>query len=434
MNSYLNIFKTYAKENRQHQLENDLTRALGICLQEDNLFFHEVLKRILGNSKYYNQMFEDPEGETNIRINIQQPTSQIEGFSHLFAVSLSEHVMDETTFWEQSNHAEYNPICDLVIQINEVVIIVEAKRDNVDCTAQLYNQAHNIMVQNEIPEEDRKAVITPVDLNWPKLMDLTVKVFGVEKATGNPSRFVDDFIKLIRDHNFRWLPEPSIGSLLAPRKPSIRRRIESALKEVVKTSDLSSLANRLGFDFPHSWANEVLFDIDNEGGLGISIYPGNTKGQGRGLFHKEPQFQSFLEIRGERYDLDIMRHIKLSSFSSYFTGLWFYEDKLETELYTSENFGQYTGRNKIGEDWDTLAALFDRHFKKDFDWREECSWEQKVIHSNRTQFDISFGYEISITIPFSTLQEIDTQKSDLAPLVNLLQSAHQAFADQLLLP
>ena len=58
MNSHLNIFRTYAKENRRYQLENDLTRALAICMQEDSLFFHEILKAIL-DAKYSNELFND---------------------------------------------------------------------------------------------------------------------------------------------------------------------------------------------------------------------------------------------------------------------------------------------------------------------------------------------------------------------------------------
>ncbi len=52
MNAHLNVFKTYTKKERTHQLENDLTRALAICLQEDPLFFHEILKLIFEDSKY----------------------------------------------------------------------------------------------------------------------------------------------------------------------------------------------------------------------------------------------------------------------------------------------------------------------------------------------------------------------------------------------
>ena len=37
MNSHLNIYRTYTEINRKYQLENDLTRALAIALQEDSL-------------------------------------------------------------------------------------------------------------------------------------------------------------------------------------------------------------------------------------------------------------------------------------------------------------------------------------------------------------------------------------------------------------
>jgi hypothetical protein len=53
MNSHLNVFKTYTKSNRVYQLENDLTRAFAICMQENSLFFHEVLQFILIDSNYF---------------------------------------------------------------------------------------------------------------------------------------------------------------------------------------------------------------------------------------------------------------------------------------------------------------------------------------------------------------------------------------------
>ena len=46
MNRHLNLFKTYTKEDRNYQLENDLTRAFAITLLENQLFLHEVLKQI----------------------------------------------------------------------------------------------------------------------------------------------------------------------------------------------------------------------------------------------------------------------------------------------------------------------------------------------------------------------------------------------------
>ena len=143
MNKHLNIFTTYAKDNRSYQLENDLTRSLAICLQEDALFFHEVLKSIFSGSGLFDQLFEDLDGETNIQVEIQKQASQISEFDKVYAVTLSEAVM--SNFWDQNDNTEYDPVCDLVITVNNVLIVIEAKRDNIDCTAQLYNQVFNIL-------------------------------------------------------------------------------------------------------------------------------------------------------------------------------------------------------------------------------------------------------------------------------------------------
>ena len=53
MNSHLNIFKTYTATDREHQLENDLTRALAICFQEDPLFFHKILEDMFSSTLYW---------------------------------------------------------------------------------------------------------------------------------------------------------------------------------------------------------------------------------------------------------------------------------------------------------------------------------------------------------------------------------------------
>jgi len=171
MNSHLNVFKTYTNSQRTYQLENDLTRAFAISLQEDSLFFHEILKEILKGTKFYNQLFDSLENETTISIDIQKRASQISEYEHIFAITLSE--TEIRNFWESQHNRNYDPICDLVIKINDIYLIIEAKRDNYDCTAQLYNQVLNILnSENEkissLSKEEHENIITPFDLNWTK--------------------------------------------------------------------------------------------------------------------------------------------------------------------------------------------------------------------------------------------------------------------------
>lgn len=435
MNSHLNIFKSYSNKNRSYQLENDLTRALAISLQEDSLFFHEIIKEILKGTNFYNQLFESIESETSVNINIQQRTSQISGFDHIFAISLSESEIDD--FWSQNNNKYYDPICDLVIQINNIVFVFEAKRDDVNCTHQLYNQILNITKSEDESKEFNKEnygeTITPFDFNWPKLMAIAIKVSSFEKTMNSQNRFLSDFISLVKQHNFRWLPEPSISALQPSNKKAILRRIESTIEEYAKISKINRLNynDRLGLEFYKSWAKEILFSINDKGSLIVGIYPGNTKAQGYSLFSKNPKFREKLNILGYEYHITYSYHVKMTSFQKYFQGLWFSESDLKKPLYTKENFLKFTGRKKRGEQWTQLSFLFDDHLN--YNWKKQCDWENSIINSGKNQFDISFGYEIHIEIPFDKLKQLDQKQSELDNLINLINDIYNSFSDNLLI-
>ena len=189
MNSHLNIFKTYTNSYRVFQLENDLTRAFAITLQEDSMFFNEVIKEVFKDSKYYSQLFDSLESETTITIDIQKQTSKISDYEHIFAITLSDSEIGD--FWKKDHGRKYDPICDLLIEIRGVYLVIEAKRDAIDCTEQLYNQVLNIVSSEDenvksLNENEHGNIITPFDLNWKKLMAIAVKVLSFQKSFGNP--------------------------------------------------------------------------------------------------------------------------------------------------------------------------------------------------------------------------------------------------------
>lgn len=429
MNTHLNIFNSYSKSNRQYQLENDLTRALAICMQENSLFFNDVLKDIFDQTNYFGEFFNDMETNNEITISIQNSSNNITDFDKLFAVSLSEHSMREDHFWNQKHETVYDPICDIVIRINQIVIIIEAKRDNVDCAAQLYNQAFNICKKNDISLDAMRDFIHPVDMNWPKLMEKAVKVHSFETATGAQNRFLKDFIDLVKKHNFRWLPEPSIFAVSQDNTRAIQRRIESAINELSNSDRYKKLEynDRLGLYFDQPWAHEMLFDISDKGDLRIIIYPGNTKSQGKYIFGSDPHLKEVITINNKDYKVLKSYHIKFTSFQSYFTGLWFNETELKKDLYTKDNFWKYCGRKKRGKDWNDIEALFNDCFIPTYNWKDVCHWESKIINSGKNQFDLSFGYELYIQIPFNELRQVDQNKSDLSGLTNLIESTFNAF-------
>jgi hypothetical protein len=432
MNKHLNIFRTYTKEDRAYQLENDLTRSLAICFQEDSFFFYEVLKIIFDQTDSL-ALFDHLDQDVKTLIEIQKRSSDINEFDRVFAVSLSEHEMSD--FWSQNNNSNFDPICDMVITIDNILIVIEAKRDNVDCTEQLYNQVFNIFKNKKMAIEDNKNRIFPVDLNWKKLMTIAVKVASFEKTMGNSNRFLSDFIDLVRNHNFEWLPEPCLNSLVLSNTSAIYRRIETAITEFCKEKDeVEELPyrDRLGCRFTKDWANELLFSIDKKkDSLNVAIYPGNTKGQGYSLFNKNTTFKSSLEIDGECYELTTTHHIKFTG-QSYITGLWLCADDFQKTLYTKENFDK-TGRKKRGgNDWDDVVKLLDTYIKQEFKWKDKCCWKEKLIDSDRTLFNLSFGYEISMSIPFDRLKQIDKEQNNINPLVAFVEKIYGAFENDLL--
>lgn len=438
MNSHLNIFKTYAKKNRTYQLENDLTRSLAICLQEDTLFFHEFFKLIFNNSKkdFFNQFFDSIDSENEINIDIQINSEKVTNFDYIFAISLSENEMLE--FWSQTNEKDYDPICDLVIKINNIIVVIEAKRDNVNCTAQLYNQIFNICKTNfkdeVFNERNFNERIIPYDLNWKKLMVMSSKVASFEKSTNNTNRFLTDFIELIKNHNHNWLPESTISSLKPENKILIEKRIESAIIELCKQTDINKLQyhDRLGIEFQNPWAQEILFSINEKGDLICAIYPGNTKGQGYHLFSTDPKFEDEIVILNTEYEVGIIHHIKFTSFQKYFTGLWFGDKDLYKNLYTRSNFENFTGRKKRNKHWNEIKNLFNEHLN--FDWKSQCKWNELIENSGKNQFDLSFGYEVTITIAFEKLNSLDKKRENLTPLVNLLTEINNRFKDKLMKP
>lgn len=429
MNSHLNLFRTYTKENRRYQLENDLTRALAISLQEDSLFLHEVLHSIL-EENMMGQLFNDSSSSNNIDIQIQLNNFNITEVDQIVAVSLSEHIMTADHFWKQNHQVEYDCICDIVIRIDNIAIIIEAKRDTVDCTAQLYNQAFNIYKNNRIDEakDEFEKKVTPRDLNWAKLMQIAVKVNNIKKATKTSNRFISDFIDLVFTHNHTWFPEVALNSISNTKSPSIYRRFETAINELCKSQQLEKLhyPNRLGIRFRKPWAQEILFSTNDKGSLVVAIYPGNTKQQGSYLFQHDPKVKANISVNGSDFEVDRMYHIKFSSFQRYFAGLWFYDDKLKVPLYTNQNFWKYCGRNYIGKNWSDLELLFNDSFISEFDWKDQCKWGTETFNK-KTQFDLSFGYELSCEIPFEMLKQIDTNQKDISGLTQLIGSIYNEF-------
>ncbi|WP_299061705.1 hypothetical protein [uncultured Polaribacter sp.] len=427
MNSHLNLFKTYTKENKERQLENDLTRAFAICLLENNMFLHSILKTVLKESVYSN-LFSNFEGKSNLKIDIQKRVNELESFDKLYAVSVSGFKMKTDDFYAQTFTTEFQPITDMVISIDNVVVIFEVKRDNTDCTAQLFNQALNALKTQDKNNIINISTVTAVDLCWSKLVKLSLKINNFQKSINNTSRFLNDFIEFVKTHNYRWFPELPLSAVKLNKNLN---RVEDRIKTAISNSNYESLVNRIGFKINVGWASEVIFRLDKSvNTFDAYIYPGNTKGQGYSLFTKEgePKFVHEIHLNGNTFKIEKSFHIKFTSFQKYFQGLEGKNSDTILPMITKANFRKISGRKKRGaNNWKNVEVFFDKHLKPEYEWRGKCNWIDGILKSGKNQFDLSLGFMLRIKIPFEILQNVDTSENNIIPLIEFLEKIKNEF-------
>ena len=445
MSKFMNMFRFYANEDKNYQLENDLTKALAVTLQENNLFLFKALEDLLTKDDF-KKIINSDFSTSSIEISIQRDTKTISKPDKVYAISVSENELDINSFLKHSEGVINTEITDLVIEINnnettnnfKVALIFEVKRNNVNTSRQLFDQVISIFRSKDDEFDFDQFIINEAedliqvkDWSWQKVMSTAHQIHNFQQLMQNKSKILEDFIELVVDHNQLWKPKTSLEQTPATFNRVIKERIKLAVPEAFRLnySDRNGLVlNEV------SWANElIIYDYlaKENPTIQFSVYPANTKAQGQVIFNKSenPIIKKELIIMGIPYQVEVNYHLKFSSFQSFFTSIDFIEnDLLKDPIYTRDNFKKYAGRRlRNDNDWLEVQNFFDQYFKPEFDWRKKCNWQNKVIGSKRSRFDLSFSYACSINIDYKNLQQHDTDVDDLSKLTEYLLAVKEEF-------
>jgi hypothetical protein len=180
------------------------------------------------------------------------------------------------------------------------------------------------------------------------------------------------------------------------------------------------------------WANEIkpAFESHDDGVrnyLALTVWPGNTKGQGWKIYRGSLDWttRDNLGIRGRNYSLVTTFYIKFCHFSAFVSGFNFTLNDLidpERPIHTKNNYDHQSGLWRR-EDWTELQAFFDNHLKSEFDWREKALWEEKFAQKHgRTELTVSFGWQVTLWVPFAEIAVLDTTLDDPGPAAALLNN------------
>lgn len=453
MNRHLNLFRAFSQEQSKENIEDNLSRALVLCLKHNDLFFHEFIQTILLESKNqedYDYLFANPSEKDQAEIDIQIDVTTLNEneFKRIYAISVTTENLSMLDFFNYSfnGHKKYTPITDIFISINDIAFVFEVKRWGEDCRQQLYNQIFKLTTKDQ--KEDSKSIqqipnqeiVVPLSLDWKRIMTLATIANNFCNIVNSPNQFLKDFIGLVQSFNTNWLPITPFASI--PNTPNMdakrNQRLIAAINNVPEFMEPLNYNDRSGFGVNFGWAKEILpyFERDSKGNLSLNVYiwPGNTKGQGWKVFYSEKVDDLYnnkeVVINGKPFQLKIEHEIKFSHFNRYVSELDFKSSDTLLDLVTTENFEKYSGKYNR-EEWPKLEAFFDNHFKKEFNWREVCKWDEKFVNTNRNYLTLSIGYQISTIIPYDYLQEIDKKEKDLDSVSNLFVQVYDFYKNLL---
>lgn len=441
MNRHLNIFRPFSQNLSKENIEDNLSRAFVLCLQNNSLLFHEFLRTIFSETnqqQVFDNVLMDSSEKDTYSIDIQVDTSQVNDQpTKVFALTMSGIPVDMTNFFTFKPDTEKKHITDIFITINDIVVIIEVKRNNVDCREQLYNQVASL-INKEVTKEN----VFPLDYNWKKLMQLVNRVNGFQSLINNKDSQLIDFIDLVQTYNPNWLPIPAIASLhdnnTNESKFKLQKRLNAALKNIENKGDaILNYNDRIGLALDYGWAKEIVLNIganpNNALNVKFGIWPGNTKGQGTQLLKllKNKQNWSppnYIEINNIKCKIDWCYEIKFCHFNKYICNVIVKDEELKEgkKIISEDVHWKFTGKyDRIN--WGLLEGFLDDNIKEEINWRAQSKWVNNFKETNRNYVTVSIGYQIETIVPVSLLQVIDKEVDNLEPLSNLILDVKKQY-------
>lgn len=414
MSNYLNLFTFFNSKDADH-LEDNLSRAFALCMLHEPVFLDRVLASVL-NPEDLDMIRKEPWDERDLQIDLQQSAKTFEGCQKLYAVACSPEPIDLNLINDYTINGAQNPVTDVSITLGDTCIIFEFKRVNADCGQQLKGQAEAIRAINKEVETE----IVYGDFNWGKILQTVESANGYLSRISQASIFLSDFIQFVELRYAEWMPQrpmsqiPFPTSADSPEAKKLTKRLDVIKEKIANAEGFEHASyrgsyNRTTLKVEWGWTREVLVDyeLDQTGkkqeSIIISIFAGETKGQGYALYGKNVDFTKLPDsLNGA--NLDVIPYLKFRHFNSPIFSI--YPSKaVSARTHRWEFFDAYARRYKQAT-WSDFEAMMDEKVSKD--WRDS-GYNDKVINSNRTYFDFSPGVLLKLRVPYETMQKKDGQ-------------------------
>ncbi len=437
-NQHLNLFRHYAASDDNQILENNLTRALALCLQHDSLFLYAFLATIMGEGALKGQLhLTDP--ADRLRVDIQQAVHALPASTQLYAVALTESQLDAASYGTITGWRNDSPITDLLVHYKDVLLLVEVKRSAENCLAQLKGQVEAYQEAQAGPEATVVAATPRVSaLSWAQVVRMAVNARNLRQLTGQASPYTADFVQLIQYYFPQWdevLSFHTIPFLSGPgiNEVALSKRLQY-IQQQAFGDELMWLSDRVAMPISVPWASEVITRPelrDAVAYIGVNVWPGNTKAQGWSLYGRPLAWasQRSILVNGVLYPLAIEQYLKFSHFNR-----WVFEVPVPAtppgkpnSFHTYSAFEKYSGR-WWRDSWPELAALLQHSLPEQ--WAaHQPEWQERFLNTGRGYTDVALGFKVTVLLPYRQLQQLDVAVEHGEAVASLLIAAIAALQE-----
>lgn len=406
-NQHLSLFRFYAESPTAEAIENNITRALAICLRSEPTVLLEFL-RILDIAP---ATLFGGRSDFDIGIEIQRNCTGIDPRDKILAVALTPQTLDSVLPVPEGG-AEA-PVTDILLEIGPWTIIIEVKRVAEDCRQQLANQVAKVLGGDSLPVKFKP-------LTWSVLLEALVHIQQYLAATGRQLPLLDGLLELIEYNNPDWMPiAPLAGVPFALPEPKeayipIAARIEMLKLQLGPTR---KIGNRIAVQLNQSWVSEAHLHTTRVGDkdyLAAALWVADTKGQGHFIFNGDLSWTKLesVTIGKKPYSLQLSPYIKFGHFNGSIAELYAKPDEVShflAKVHTPENYREYSGRWSRAS-WNELESELDK-LLSGIDWRSRAGWAGNFVATERSYVTIAFGFRVELLVPYTEAQELDSFNS-----------------------
>lgn len=406
MKNHLNIFEYYSQIGVL-PIENNSTRNLGIVIKNNPIILYGFLDLIRKESKINIQNPGNPD-DWFIRLQLKIKNFAKEDIVIQNVVGVTLTTKNLEFFGLEDNKSNVENITDMVVYSNGTLIIIEAKRNNIDARKQLKRQISELEIEWKKSGSDDFENVKYISLTWDNIVE---SLNNINNLIEGRDAILNDYIEHIKNSVPKFFPVQTFDKLNEYDYEHIKRRIERFAENYNTEFKTRNTAVNIIYWvklFEKEYIKELAYQNYSKD-LKLYLFPGNTIGQGYSLFREENKL-SILNTKTicvNNYNLEVTVRPNLKISDSW--GRWKFDINVGTleQNILKEIFKNLCGKRKSSNNSDLFkdldkyngiisTKLFEEHFKDAF---------KKNNHDYTFILSLTFG--IIIENMFDALKTID---------------------------